>query len=71
MNDFKDCYQSAVKDLGILGMKEFHMDASQCMDEGRHNRRVVRRMSRSALWIWHGKSGRVFGECDKSAGVGI
>ena len=25
MNDFKDCYQSAVKDLGILGMKEFHM----------------------------------------------
>ena len=48
MNDFKDCYQSAVKDLGILGMKEFHMDASQCMDEGRHNRRVVRRMSRSA-----------------------
>ena len=48
MNDFKDCYQSAVKDLGILGMKEFHMDASQCMDEGRHNRRVVRGMSRSA-----------------------
>ena len=26
MNDFKDCYQSAVKDLGILGMKEFHME---------------------------------------------
>ena len=48
MNDFKDCYQSAVKDLGILGMKEFHMDASQCMDEGRHNRTMVRRMSRSA-----------------------
>ena len=48
MNEFRDCYQSAVKDMGILGMKEFHIDASQCMDEGRHNRRMIRRMRRSA-----------------------
>lgn len=48
MNEFKDCYQSAVKDMGILGMKEFHIEASQCMDEGRHHRRMMRRMRRSA-----------------------
>ncbi len=52
MNEFRDCYQSAVKDMGMLGMKEFHMDASQCMDEGRHNRRMVRRMRRSAATVF-------------------
>ena len=52
MNDFRNCYQSAVKDMGILGMKDFHMDASQCMDKGRHNRRMIRRMRRSAATVF-------------------
>lgn len=52
MNDFRSCYQLAVKDMGILGMKEFHMDASQCMDKGRHNRRMIRRMRRSAATVF-------------------
>lgn len=52
MNDFKECYQSAVKDMNIPGIKEFHIDASQCMDERRHNRRIVRRMRRSAATVF-------------------
>ena len=47
MNDFKDCYQSAVKDMNMLGMKEFHIDASSCMDERRHSRWVIRQMRRT------------------------
>ena len=46
MNDFKECYQSAVND--ILGEKEFHIDASRCMDERRHQRFVARRMKKMA-----------------------
>lgn len=38
MDDFKNAYQSAIQDI-----KEFHTDASSCMDEGRHRRRVVKR----------------------------
>lgn len=49
MNDFKDCYQSAVKDMNMLGMKKFHMDASSCIDERRHNRWVIRRMRSTAV----------------------
>ncbi len=45
MNDFKECYRSAVNDM--LSTNEFHIDASQCMDERRHNRFVVRRMKRT------------------------
>lgn len=45
MNDFKECYQSAVNEM--LGEKEFHIDASQCMDESRHTRFVVRRIKRT------------------------
>lgn len=48
MNDFKECYQSAVKDMNMLGMKEFHIDASQCMDKSRHTRWVVRRVQKTA-----------------------
>ena len=47
MNDFKDCYQTAVNDMGMPGMKELHIDASSCMDEGRHNRWVIRQMRRT------------------------
>ena len=46
MNDFKDCYQTAVNDMGMPGMKELHIDASSCMDEDRHNRWVIRQMRR-------------------------
>lgn len=46
MNDFKECYQSAVNDM--LGEKEFHIDASQCMDVRRHNRFMARRLKRTA-----------------------
>lgn len=46
MNDFKECYQSAVNDM--LGEKEFHIDASQCMDVKRHNRFMARRLKRTA-----------------------
>lgn len=52
MNDFKECYQSAVNDMHIPGMKEFHIDASHCMDERRHNRRMIRRMKRSAATVF-------------------
>lgn len=47
MNDFKDCYQSAVENMHMLGMKEFHIDASSCMDESRHSRWVARQMRRT------------------------
>ncbi len=46
MNDFKECYQSAVNDM--LGEKEFHIDASQCMDVRGHNRFRARRLKRTA-----------------------
>lgn len=46
MNDFKECYQSAVNDM--LGEKEFHIDASQCMDVRCHNRFRARRLKRTA-----------------------
>lgn len=46
MNDFRTAYQSAVQDMDILGMKEFHIDASACMDEGRHKRRVIKQVKR-------------------------
>lgn len=44
MNDFKNAYQSAVQDVDMPGMHEIHIDAFQCMDEGRHRRRVMKRM---------------------------
>ncbi len=47
MNDFKDCYQSAVENMHMLGMKEIHIDASSCMDESRHSRWVIRQMRRT------------------------
>lgn len=47
MNDFKNAYQSAVEDMDKLGMKKCHIDASLCMDEGRHRRRMMKRMRRT------------------------
>lgn len=46
MNDFRSAYQSAVQDVSISGMKELHIDVSDCMDEARHRRRVVKRVRR-------------------------
>ena len=46
MNDFKSCYQAAVQDMDMLGMKEFHIDASACMDVRNHKKRVVKHMQR-------------------------
>ncbi len=42
MDDFKNAYQSAMQDI-----KEFHIDVSSCMDEGRHRRRVVKRAQKA------------------------
>lgn len=47
MNDFKNTYQSAVQDMDKLGMRKCHIDASACMDEGRHRRRMLKRMRRT------------------------
>lgn len=46
MNDFKSEYQLAVQDMDMLGMKEIHIDAFSVMDEGKHRRRMVKRMQR-------------------------
>ncbi|TCL55447.1 hypothetical protein EDD76_11580 [Kineothrix alysoides] len=42
MDDFKSTYQSAMQDV-----KEFHIDVSNCMDESRHRRRVVKRAQKA------------------------
>lgn len=47
MNDFKTVYQSAVQDMDMLGMKEIQIDASLCMDEMRHKRRVIKQVRRA------------------------
>lgn len=47
MNDFKNVYQSAVQDVDMPGMNQIHIDAFQCMDEGRHRRRMMKRMRRT------------------------
>lgn len=46
MNDFKNAYQSAVQDMNVFGMKEIHIDASACMDDKRHKRRVARHVQK-------------------------
>lgn len=47
MNDFRSAYQQAVQDMNLSGMKELHIDASSCMDEKRHRRRVMKRVQRA------------------------
>ncbi len=46
MNDFRSEYQSAVQDMDTLGMKEIHIDALSVMDEGRHRKRMIRKVQR-------------------------
>lgn len=43
MNDFKEAYQSAMREVG-----EFHADAADCMDPGKHRKRMYRRFGRAA-----------------------
>ena len=46
MNDFRSEYQSAVQDMDTLGMKEIHIDALSVMDEGRHRKRMRKKVQR-------------------------
>lgn len=41
MNEFKYAYQSAMQDV-----REFHIDISDCINEKKHNRRVMRQVRR-------------------------
>lgn len=47
MKDFKDAYQAAVQDMDMPGMSRVHIDVSQCMDEKRHRKRMVKQMRRT------------------------
>lgn len=47
MNDFKSAYQAAIQDISVSGMKDLHIDVSDCMDRVRHQRYIVRRARRA------------------------